>query len=56
MPDRYEHSREGAKVEDSELIDVHFYGWIRGCNFRLKNKIHIIGNERAKKKLKNQLI
>lgn len=43
VPDRYEHSREGAKVEDSELVDVHFYGWIRGCTFRLNNKIHIIG-------------
>ena len=46
VPDRYEHSREGAKVEDSELIDVHFYGWIRGCTFRLNNKIHIIGKNK----------
>ncbi|EAS05797.2 elongation factor Tu GTP-binding domain protein (macronuclear) [Tetrahymena thermophila SB210] len=43
VPDRYEHSREGSKVEDNELVDVSFYGWIKGSTFRLNNKIHIVG-------------
>lgn len=43
VPDRYEHSREGANIDDNELVDVSFYGWIRGTTFRLNNKIHIIG-------------
>lgn len=43
IPDRYDNEKEGQQIEDSEEIDVTFYGWIRGASYRINNKIHIIG-------------
>lgn len=43
MPDRYENDTSSKPMEDEAECNISFYGYIRGCSYRMNNKIHIVG-------------
>jgi ribosome biogenesis protein BMS1 len=40
--DRWEISQDN-NYQDDELVDVNFYGYVRGASYRMNGRMHLVG-------------